>query len=429
MRYEKLPSALYTRNRKALADMLDSKGLSLFFSNDIYPTSADGTMPFIQATDIFYLSGVDQEETILLLFPDAHSDVDKEILFTIETSEELAVWHGAKLTKKEARESTGIRNVQWLSAFESTLHRLMAEAEVLYLNDNPHTRASTLVETRELRENTRIREKYPNHITERTAPLLYDLRAVKHKTEILQMQRACDITKAGLERVLQFVKPGVMEYEIEAEFLHEFIRRGSRRFAYTPIVGSGANACVLHYVENNKECKDGDVVLMDVGAEYGNYAADMTRSIPVNGKFTDRQRAVYNSVYSVMQDAMKLLRPGVSLHEYHKQVGELMTKQLLDLKLIDKHDVSKQSASSPAYKKFFMHGTSHFIGLDVHDVGHWQNPIQAGNVFTCEPGIYIPNESLGIRLENDIVITENGFVDLMAHIPIEAEAIEESMNS
>jgi Xaa-Pro aminopeptidase len=243
------------------------------------------------------------------------------------------------------------------------------------------------------------------------------------------MQRACDITKAGLERVLQFVKPGVMEYEIEAEFLHEFIRRGSRRFAYTPIVGSGANACVLHYVENNKECKAGDVVLMDVGAEYGNYAADMTRSIPVSGKFSDRQLAVYNSVYSVMQDAMKLLRPGVSLHEYHKQVGELMTKQLLDLKLIDKHDVSKQSASSPAYKKYFMHGTSHFIGLDVHDVGHWQNPIQAGNVFTCEPGIYIPEEGLGIRLENDIVITENGFVDLMAHIPIEAEEIQESMNS
>ena len=304
----------------------------------------------------------------------------------------------------------------------------MAEAELLYLNDNPHTRASTRVETREVRENTRIREKYPNHITARTAPILYDLRAVKHNSEILQMQRACDITKAGLERVLQFVKPGVMEYEIEAEFLHEFIRRGSRRFAYTPIVGSGANACVLHYVENNKECQAGDVVLMDVGAEYGNYAADMTRCIPVSGKFTDRQRSVYNSVYAVMQDAMKLLRPGVSLHEYHKQVGELMTKQLLDLKLIDKHDVSKQSASSPAYKKYFMHGTSHYIGLDVHDPGNY-GLLAADMIITVEPGIYIPAEGLGIRLENDIVITENGFVDLMAHIPLEAEAIEEGMNS
>lgn len=429
MRYEKLPSALYTRNRKALADRLDSKGLALVFSNDIYPTSADGTLPFVQATDIFYLSGVDQEQTILLLFPDAHADADKEILFTIETSQELAIWHGAKLTKKEARESTGIKNIQWLSSFESTLHRLMAEAELLYLNDNPHTRSSTTVETRELRENARIRRKYPNYITSRLAPILYDLRAVKQKAEILQMQRACDITKAGLERVLQFVKPGVMEYEIEAEFLHEFLRRGSRRFAYTPIIGSGANACVLHYVENDKECKSGDVVLMDVGAEYGNYAADMTRCIPVSGTFTDRQRAVYNSVYSVMQDSMKLLRPGVSLHEYHKQVGELMTKQLLDLKLIDKHDVSKQSDSSPAYKKYFMHGTSHFIGLDVHDVGHWQKPIKSGNAFTCEPGIYIPEEALGIRLENDIVITDDGFIDLMENIPLEASAIEEAMNS
>jgi Xaa-Pro aminopeptidase len=429
MRYEKLSSALYTRNRKALADRLDSKGLALIFSNDIYPTSADGTLPFVQATDIFYLSGVDQEQTILLLFPEANSDSDKEILFTIETSHELAVWHGAKLTKREARESTGVKNIQWLSSFESTLHRLMAEAEFLYLNDNPHTRSSTPVETRELRENARIRSRYPNYRTSRLAPILYDLRAVKQKEEILQMQRACDITKAGLERVLQFVKPGVMEYEIEAEFLHEFLRRGSRRFAYTPIIGSGSNACVLHYIENDKECKSGDVVLMDVGAEYGNYAADMTRCIPVSGKFTERQRAVYNSVYSVMQDSMKLLRPGMSLHEYHKQVGELMTKQLLDLNLIDKHDVSKQSVSSPAYKKYFMHGTSHFIGLDVHDVGHWQNPIKSGNAFTCEPGIYIPEEALGIRLENDIVITDDGFIDLMENIPLEASAIEEGMNS
>ena len=429
MRYEKSPSALYTRNRQALADKLDSKGLALFFSNDIFPTSADGTMPFVQATDIFYLTGADQEETILLLFPGAHSESDREILFTIETSEQLAIWHGAKLTKNEARETTGIRNIQWLSSFDSTLHRLMAEAEVLYLNDNPHTRASTEVETRELRENARIKTNYSNHKTNRTAPLLYDLRSVKHNEEILQMQRACDITKAGLERVLQFVKPGVMEYEIEAEFLHEFIRRGSRRFAYTPIIGSGVNACVLHYVENDKECKAGDVILMDVGAEYGNYAADMTRCIPVSGKFTDRQRAVYTSVHSVMQDAMKLLKPGVTLYDYHKEVGELMTKQLLDLKLIDKHDVSKQSASSPAYKKYFMHGTSHFIGLDVHDVGHWHKPIQSGNAFTCEPGIYIPEEGLGIRLENDIVITNDGFLDLMENIPLEAGAIEEGMNS
>lgn len=410
-------------------DSMEKGGLALFFSNDIYPTSADGTLPFKQSADAFYLSGVDQEETVLLLFPDAHDPRDREILFSLETSEELAIWHGAKLTKEEATAQTGIANVQWLGNFDATLHRLMAEAEVLYLNDNQHTRANSPVETREMRENARIRAKYTNHRIGRSAPILHRIRAVKHDDEILQMQRACDITKAGFERVLQFVKPGVMEYEIEAEFMHEFLRRGSRGFAYTPIIGSGFNACVLHYIENQSECKDGEVILMDVGAEYGNYASDMTRCVPVSGRFTARQKAVYNSVYSVMQDAMKLLKPGVSLHEYHKEVGELMTKQLLDLKLIDKHDVEKQNPAWPAYKKYFMHGTSHFIGLDVHDVGLWHEPIQEGNVFTVEPGIYIREENLGIRLENDIVIKKDGFLDLMSHIPLEADEIEDAMNS
>ena len=410
-------------------DSMEKGGLALFFSNDIYPTSADGTLPFKQSADAFYLSGVDQEETVLLLFPDAHDPRDREILFSLETSEELAIWHGAKLTKEEATAQTGIANVQWLGNFDATLHRLMAEAEVLYLNDNQHTRANSPVETREIRENARIRAKYTNHRIGRSAPILHRIRAVKHEDEILQMQRACDITKAGFERVLQFVKPGVMEYEIEAEFMHEFLRRGSKGFAYTPIIGSGFNACVLHYIENQSECKDGEVILMDVGAEYGNYASDMTRCVPVSGRFTARQKAVYNSVYSVMQDAMKLLKPGVSLHEYHKEVGELMTKQLLDLKLIDKHDVEKQNPAWPAYKKYFMHGTSHFIGLDVHDVGLWHEPIQEGNVFTVEPGIYIREENLGIRLENDIVIKKDGFLDLMSHIPLEADEIEDAMNS
>ena len=410
-------------------DAMENKGSALFFANDSYPSSADGTLPFKQAADLFYLSGVDQEETILLLFPDAHDPRDREILFSIETSEERAIWHGAKLTKSEATEQTGIENVQWLVNFDSTLHRLMAEAEVLYLNDNQHTRASSPVETREKRENERIRAKYPNHIIGRAAPILHKIRSVKSEEEVVQMQRACDITKAGFDRVLQFVKPGVMEYEIEAEFMHEFLRRGSRGFAYTPIIGSGFNACVLHYIENDCECMNGDVILMDVGAEYGNYASDMTRCIPVSGRFTDRQKAVYNSVYSVMQDAMKLLKPGLSLHEYHKEVGELMTKQLLDLKLIDKHDVDKQNPAWPAYKKYFMHGTSHFIGIDVHDVGLWHEPIQKGNIFTVEPGIYIREENLGIRLENDIVIKNGGFVDLMGHIPLQAEEIENAMNA
>lgn len=429
MRYQKLPSALYQRNRAAFMKAMKPRSISVFFSSDIYPTSADGTLPFKQSTDMFWLTGVDQEETVLLLFPDAHIPADREILFTLETNEELAIWEGAKLDKGQAKEQTGIGQIQWVSAFQKTLQRLMAEADGLYLNDNPHTRASRVVETRTDRENAKLIAEYPTYEIERSAPILYDLRAIKSPEEVEQMQRACDITKAGFERVLQFVKPGVMEYEIEAEFMHEFLRRGSRGFAYTPIIGSGSNACVLHYVENSNECKAGDVILIDVGAEYGNYAADMTRCVPVSGKFTDRQRDVYNAVLSVMRGAMKLLRPGVNLHEYHVQVGELMTSELLNLGLISAEDVANENPAWPAYKKYFMHGTSHFIGLDVHDVGHWHKPIEAGQVFTVEPGIYIREENLGIRLENDILITEDGCMDLMGHIPIEADEIEAMMAS
>ena len=427
MRYQKLPSALYQRNRAAFMEAMKPRSISVFFSSDIYPTSADGTLPFKQATDMFWLTGVDQEETVLLLFPDAHIPADREILFTLETNEELAIWEGAKLDKVQAKEQTGIGQIQWVPTFQKTLQRLMSEADGLYLNDNPHTRASRVVETRTDRENAKLRAEYPTYEIERSAPILFSLRAIKSPEEVEQMQRACDITKAGFERVLQFVKPGVIEYEIEAEFMHEFLRRGSRGFAYTPIIGSGFNACVLHYIENSNECKAGDVILIDVGAEYGNYAADMTRCIPVSGKFTDRQRDVYNAVLSVMRDAMNLLRPGVTLREYHVQVGELMTKQLLSLGLIAAEDVTSQNPAWPAYKKYFMHGTSHFIGLDVHDVGHWHEPIRAGHVFTVEPGIYIREENLGIRLENDILITEDGFVDLMGHIPLEADDIEAMM--
>lgn len=428
MRYSKLPADLYVRNRAAFAKAMQPGGLAVFFSNDIYPTSADGTLPFKQAADMMWLTGVDQEETVLVLFPDAVNPADREILFVRETSETIAIWEGAKLTKEQARAETGIGQIQWTTALERTLHRLLAEASSLYLNDNPHARASIEVETRTDRENAALRAKYPNYPVHRSAPILFGLRALKSPEEIDQMQRACDITRAGFERVLGFVKPGVTEYEIEAEFMHEFLRRGSRGFAYTPIIGSGHNACVLHYIENSQECKDGEVILMDVGAEYGNYASDMTRCVPVSGTFTDRQRAVYNAVLRVMRAAMKLLRPGVMLADYHKQVGELMTEELVDLGLITREDIANEDPAWPAYKKYFMHGTSHFIGLDVHDVGHWHQPIAAGHVFTVEPGIYIPEENLGIRLENDILITEDGFIDLMAHIPLEADDIEALMN-
>ena len=427
MRYQSLPADLYKNNRANFMAQMKPRSIAVFFSNDIYPTSADGTLPFKQASDILWLTGVDQEDTVLVLFPDAHNANDREILFTLETNEELAIWEGAKLDKAQSTTATGIANIQWTTAFERTFHRLMAEADALYLNDNPHTRARNIVETRTDRENAVLRAKYPNYEFERSAPILYGLRAIKSQEEVDQMQRACDITKAGFERVLQFVKPGVMEYEIEAEFMHEFLRRGSRGFAYTPIIGSGFNACVLHYIENSAECKAGDVILMDVGAEYGNYAADMTRCVPVSGKFTDRQRAVYNAVLNVMRGAMNLLKPGVSLHDYHVQVGELMTKELLSLGLITAAEVANQDPAWPAYKKYFMHGTSHFIGLDVHDVGHWHEPIRTGHVFTVEPGIYVREENLGIRLENDVLITDDGNVDLMAHIPVEADDIEAMM--
>ncbi len=403
--------------------------MALFSSNDVYPTSADGSLPFRQDSNMLHLTGVDQEETVLLLFPQAHNPADREILFVTETNEEIAIWEGAKLTKADATAQTGVKQVQWISVLERTLQRLITECSCCYLHQNEHTRAKVLVETREARFNAWFTGAYPHIRIERSAPILHRLRSVKSAEEIERMRHACGITRDGFQRVMQFVKPGVTEFEVEAEYLHEFVRKGSRGFAYTPIVASGANACVLHYIENSAVCNDGDVLLMDVGAEYGNYASDMTRCLPVSGRFTDRQRKVYGAVLSVMRDAMKLLRPGVSLHDYHKQVGELMTEQLLGLGLIDKHDVAKQNPAWPAYKKHFMHGTSHFIGLDVHDVGLWHEPIQPGHVFTVEPGIYILEEGLGIRLENDIVIGEDGFDDLMGDIPLDAEAIEDAMNA
>lgn len=428
MRYQALSSAVYTEHRKAFSAQMKSKHLAIFNSNDIMPTSADGHLPFKQATDILHLSGVDQEESILVLFPDAFQNNMREVLFVKETSEDIAIWEGEKLTKEKATLLSGIPTIFWTSDFERVLRALLSEARGVYLNNNEHTRASIEVETRDMRFGKWFRNEYPNVTTERSAPIMHQIRAIKHPEEVEQMQRACDITKSGLERVLKMVKPGVKEYEIEAEFAHEFLSSGSRGFAYTPIIASGANACVLHYIENHDVCNAGDVILMDVGAEYGNYAADMTRCIPVSGRFTDRQKQIYNAVLSVMKDATQLLKPGAFLGEYHKQVGELMTEQLMNIGLISKHDVQKQNPAHPAYKKYFMHGTSHFIGLDVHDVGLWHEPIQAGNVFTVEPGIYIREEDLGIRLENDILIQENGHRDLMGHIALEAEAIEDLMN-
>lgn len=429
MKYNPLPKELYIRNREKFAAKMAKNSVAIFNSNDIMPTNADGTMKFRQNNDLFYLCGIDQEETILLIAPDCPNPAMREVLFLRETNELIAVWEGHKYTKAEAEAASGIKNIQWLSAFENILNTVVALSERIYLNTNEHLRAGVVVETRDSRFIKSCKEKYPLHSFERAAPIMHELRGIKEKEEIDQMQIACDITEKGFRRILSFVKPGVTEYEIEAEFVHEFIKNRSKGFAYEPIIASGPSACVLHYIENNKACLDGELLLLDVGAEYGNYNADMTRTIPVNGRFTTRQRAVYDAVLRVHHDAAKILRPGTTIQEYHKEVGLIMQSELLGLGLIDQTDIKNQDPNWPAYKKYFMHGTSHHLGLDVHDVGTMHFPITPGMVFTVEPGIYIPEEGFGVRLENNIVIQENGYFDLMRNIPIEAEEIESLMNS
>jgi Xaa-Pro aminopeptidase len=429
MKYTKIDKELFISNRKNFINKMEGPALAVFNSNDFYPISGDSAMPFQQHRDIFHLSGVDQEESILVISPNSKNEAHKEVLFLKETNEHIAVWEGEKLTKEAAFEVSGIKTVYWLSQFDSIFNQMMCEVDTVYLNTNEHLRANTEVETREDRFIKKLKSDYLSHQVRRSAPIMHQIRSIKNPIEIDLMQKACSITKLGVERLLKFVKPGVFEYEIEAELIHEFIRNCSKGFAYTPIVASGANACVLHYIENNCECKDGEVILLDVGAEYANYASDLTRAIPVNGRFTDRQKAVYNSVLHVKNEAQKLLVPGTIMNEYHKEVGSLMEAELLKLKLIDSTDIKNQKADWPAYKKYFMHGTSHFIGLDTHDVGLWNEPIQAGMAFTCEPGIYIPEEGLGIRLEDDLIVQKNGEpYNLMGDIPIELEEIEDLMN-
>jgi Xaa-Pro aminopeptidase len=428
MRYTPLSASTYREHRARFRQHMEKGGLAIFHSNDIMPTSADGSMPFKQASDIFYLSGIDQEETILLLFPDAVDAKDREILFVRETSELLAIWEGAKFSQKEATELSGIPTVLWTSSYEATIKRLVPQCEHLYLNSNEHLRQGNEVETREERKNKETRTQFPLHSVKRSAPIMHRTRSRKTKEEVEQIQRAIAITGKAFERVCGFVKPGVKEYEIEAEISHEFIRNGSRGHAYTPIIASGYNACVLHYITNDQVCNDGDVILMDFGCEYGGYASDLTRCVPVNGRFTKRQRAVYDAVLRVKNEATQLLRPNTLLADYHKEVGKIMESELIGLGLIDKNDVAKQDPEKPLYKKYFMHGTSHFLGLDVHDVGLWNEMIQPDMVFTVEPGIYIREEKLGIRLENNILTTRDKPIDLFADIPVEADAVEEMMN-
>lgn len=431
MRYKNINKELFVTNRKNLVKELKSNSLAVVNANDIMPTNSDGTMRFRQNSDLFYLSGVDQEETILVMCPDFPDKKYREILFLRETSELISVWEGHKLTKEEAREQTGIETIIWVSEFSKIFNMLMVMGDVehVYLNTNDHYRADVAVESREARFVKWCLDKYPLHRYERLAPIMHRLRSIKSKYEIDQLQRACDITENAFRRVLKFVKPGVMEYEIEAEFAHEFLRSGSRGFAYEPIIASGANSCVLHYIENNKPCKDGDVLLLDVGAEYANYNADLTRTIPVNGKFAKRQKEVYNAVLRIQREAFKMLRPGEKYYDYHKEIQKITESELIGLKLLDKKDVKNQDKDKPLFMKYFMHGTGHQLGLDVHDVGSMYHKMQLGQVWTVEPGIYIREEGFGIRIENNVVIEKNGVHDLMKHIPVEVEEIEDIMNS
>lgn len=431
MRYATINSQLFTNNRKRLIKALKPGSVAVFNANDIMPTNADGTMRFRQNSDLFYLTGVDQEESILVICPDYPDKKLREVLFLRETNEQIAIWEGHKLTKAEAREVTGIETILWTSDFHRVFNTMMVMGGVenVYLNTNEHYRAEVRVESRDSRFIKACKERYPLHKYERVAPIMSALRAIKSKYEIEQMQKACNITEKAFRRVLKFVKPGVKEYEIEAEFIHEFIRNGSRGFAYEPIIASGANACVLHYIENTSIGKAGEVILLDVGAEYANYNADMTRVIPVSGKFTKRQKDVYNAVLRVKRAAYQLLRPGTMYFDYHKEVQKVMEGELLKLKLIDKTDIKNQHPDKPVVMKYFMHGTGHHLGLDVHDTGNMFSKMREGMVWTVEPGIYIKEEGLGIRLENNVVITKTGLQDLMKNIPIEAEEIEDLMNS
>lgn len=428
VRYEPIDSQLFTANRERLRRMLPSNAMAVVNANDVLPSNGDGTLIHIPNSDLFYLTGIEQEQTILVLYPDADEEKHREVLFMREATPENELWEGHKLTKKEARERSGIRNVMWLSDFPRLFHRFMCECGPVFLNANEHYRAVIEVESRDARFVADTMRRYPLHDYRRLAQLLHQLRAVKSETEISLIREACDLTNLGFQRVLKFTRPGVNETEIEAEFAHEFIGQGGR-FAYPPIIGSGINACCLHYTENCAVCRAGDLLLLDVAAAYANYNADMTRTIPVNGRFTRRQRQVYNAVLRVLRQCIRNLVPGIKHKDWQKEAEHLMEAELVDLGLISLRDIKRQDPEKPAVKKFFMHGVGHSLGLDVHDRAHMTDPIKAGWVMTVEPGIYIPEERFAVRLENNVLVTDNGPVDLMADIPIEADEIEDLMNS
>lgn len=429
MKYISPENKLFIANRQHFVSNITPQSIVILHSNDEFPQSGDALLRFKQSPDLYYLSGIDQEQSILILFPDSPIAQYREILFLKQTNEHIAVWEGHKYTKDEAKAASGIESIFWLDEYETILNLLLHYAETIYLNTNENDRYVHTVPYRDLRMALDLKTRFPLHEYKRAAPILRRLRSIKSEIEITQIKKACEITESAFRRVLSFVKPGVGEYEIEAEIIHEFIKNRATGHAYNPIIASGASACVLHYNDNNKLCQAGEVILLDFGAEYGNYNADLSRSIPVSGRFTERQKNVYNADLRVMKFATGLLKPGILLDEYQNEVGNFMQSELIDLGLLDRHDVEKQDKKMPLYKQYFMHGTSHFLGLDVHDFGNRYEKLEAGMVLTCEPGIYIASEGLGVRIENNIVLTEDGNIDMMATIPREVEEIEMLMNT
>ena len=426
MRYQPINCEMYQRNRAALVKKMKPGSLAIVNSNDEMPRTGDQTFPFRQNSDMFYLTGLDQEKCILTLCPEHPVENLREVLFTVKTNDLMVTWNGHKYTMDEVRQVSGIKNVKWLDEFEITLRDLMSRVQVVYLNQNEYPKFITEVPTLDVRFAARMRTDFPVHSYERLAPIITEMRIHKQPEEINQIKKACELTRDGFARVLQFVKPGLKEFEIEAEYTHEFIRQGGTGHSYDPIIASGASACILHYNTNYNTCRDGDLLLMDVGAEYGNYAADMTRTIPVNGKFSPRQRQVYEAVLRLLKAGTSLLKPGITNEQWHNQICKLMEKELIGLGLITQDDIKNQDPASPAFFKYYMHGSGHFLGLDVHDVGSRQVVFEKGMVMTCEPGIYIPEEGIGIRLENDIVVGEEP-INLMAEIPVEPDDIEKLM--
>ncbi len=427
MRYQPINNRLFVRNRKNLAGLMKPESVAVFHSADQYPRNGDQYFTYRQQSDMFYFTGIEQEKSILLLAPGFSNEQYREVLFILKPDKKLEKWEGHKLTKQEAREISGIESVYWLEDFEVTLREVLLDSNCFYLNTNEYVKFFTEVPERNLRFAREMKTKYPLHQYHRLAPLVKQLRQIKSEDEVDLIRHACKITGKAFDRVLKNIKPGMKEFEVEAEVTAEFIRNGANGHGYAPIIASGLNACMLHYIDNDKTCNDGDLILMDFGAEYANYTADMSRTIPVNGKFTDRQKACYNAVLDVFKQAREMLVPGNTIDKVNKAVNKLMEKKMIALGLFTSEDVKKQDKENPLYFNYFMHGISHPLGLDVHDVGSKYEPFRPGMVVTCEPGIYIEEENIGIRIENDILITEEGPVDLMIDIPVEPDEIEAAM--